>query len=372
MCCCRRAGGAPGVVIRSGRVAEVVADPRDGDLPEGARAVRGLIAPGFVDLQVNGAFGADVGVDPPRSRRSARALPSTGVTAYLPTAISWPLDRYAGLFEAVERGRRGARRAHPRRAPRGPLPRAVAPRRPRPGEPAAGRPRRAARAAELRARAGHDARARAAGRARRDRADRRGGGGRERGPHRGDLRRGRARRRRRPDARDAPLQRDEPARGTGSRERPARCWRTSGCEPAHRRRHPRPSRRVRIAYAAKGADGHRARHRHDAGGGHARRHLRAQRPARQRRGRRGAARRRDARRRDGDDGRGAAARRRRSSASASRRRSGWRRARPPQALGLDRIGRIAPGAEADLVVLGPDGVVEETLVAGETVYRRES
>jgi N-acetylglucosamine-6-phosphate deacetylase len=43
---------------------------------------------------------------------------------------------------------------------------------------------------------------------------------------------------------------------------------------------------------------------------------------------------------------------------------------PAEALGLDRIGRIAPGAEADLVVLGPDGVVEETLVAGETVYRR--
>jgi len=30
-----------------------------------------------------------------------------------------------------------------------------------------------------------------------------------------------------------------------------------------------------------------------------------------------------------------------------------------------------PGAEADLVLLGPDGVVEETLVAGESVYRRD-
>ena len=42
---------------------------------------------------------------------------------------------------------------------------------------------------------------------------------------------------------------------------------------------------------------------------------------------------------------------------------------PAQALGLDRIGRIAPASEADLVVLGRDGIVEETLVAGETVYR---
>jgi N-acetylglucosamine-6-phosphate deacetylase len=45
---------------------------------------------------------------------------------------------------------------------------------------------------------------------------------------------------------------------------------------------------------------------------------------------------------------------------------------PAQALGLDRVGQIAPGAEADLVVLGADGVVEETLVAGEPVYRREA
>ena len=44
---------------------------------------------------------------------------------------------------------------------------------------------------------------------------------------------------------------------------------------------------------------------------------------------------------------------------------------PAEALGLDRIGRIVPGAEADLVLLGPDGVVEETLVAGATVYRRD-
>ena len=44
---------------------------------------------------------------------------------------------------------------------------------------------------------------------------------------------------------------------------------------------------------------------------------------------------------------------------------------PARALGLERIGEIAPGADADLVVLAPDGAVEETLVAGESVYRRK-
>lgn len=92
-----------GVVIRGAVVEAVVADPRDGDLPARRRDVAGLIAPGFVDLQVNGAFGSDVGVDAAALEAISRALPSTGVTAWLPTAISWPLERYAGLFDAVER-----------------------------------------------------------------------------------------------------------------------------------------------------------------------------------------------------------------------------------------------------------------------------
>ena len=92
-----------GVVVAGGRVEAVVADPRDGDLPARRRELDGLLAPGFVDLQVNGAFGADVGIDAGALEAISRALPSTGVTAYLPTAISWPADRYASLFDAVER-----------------------------------------------------------------------------------------------------------------------------------------------------------------------------------------------------------------------------------------------------------------------------
>ena len=92
-----------GVVVSGGRVEAVLADPRDGDLPARRRDIAGLVAAGFVDLQVNGAFGSDVGVDAAALEAISRALPSTGVTAYLPTAISWPADRYASLFKAVER-----------------------------------------------------------------------------------------------------------------------------------------------------------------------------------------------------------------------------------------------------------------------------
>jgi len=41
---------------------------------------------------------------------------------------------------------------------------------------------------------------------------------------------------------------------------------------------------------------------------------------------------------------------------------------PAEILNVSRKGRIRPGADADLVVLGPEHTVEETVVAGETLY----
>jgi len=49
-----------------------------------------LILPGFVDLQVNGAFGIDVATESQRLPELSRALLSTGTTSYLPTVITSP------------------------------------------------------------------------------------------------------------------------------------------------------------------------------------------------------------------------------------------------------------------------------------------
>ncbi len=54
-----------------------------------------LILPGFVDLQVNGAFGVDVASESERLPELSEALLSTGTTSYLPTVISSP----EGLYE---------------------------------------------------------------------------------------------------------------------------------------------------------------------------------------------------------------------------------------------------------------------------------
>ncbi len=59
-----------------------------------------LIAPGFVDLQLNGAFGRDFATDPHAMWDLAALLPRFGVTSFLPTVITAPLARYRQAIDA--------------------------------------------------------------------------------------------------------------------------------------------------------------------------------------------------------------------------------------------------------------------------------
>jgi N-acetylglucosamine-6-phosphate deacetylase len=60
-----------------------------------------LILPGFVDLQVNGAFGIDVASESSRLPELSGALLSTGTTSYLPTVISSPEGIYEETLPAI-------------------------------------------------------------------------------------------------------------------------------------------------------------------------------------------------------------------------------------------------------------------------------
>ena len=74
------------VVIENGLVAEV------GVSPPGRK---GLAAPGYVDLQVNGFAGVDfLAADADGYAGAGKSLARTGVTAYQPTFISSPLSAY--------------------------------------------------------------------------------------------------------------------------------------------------------------------------------------------------------------------------------------------------------------------------------------
>ncbi len=53
-----------------------------------------IIAPGYIDLQINGAFGIDFTLEPERVNEVAKKLPRYGVTSFLPTCITSSKEQY--------------------------------------------------------------------------------------------------------------------------------------------------------------------------------------------------------------------------------------------------------------------------------------
>ena len=80
------------VLLEGSSIAEVSREPLDAD--EVHEYPGCFVAPGFVDLQVNGSFGVDVASEPGRVPELSRKLLATGTTSYLPTLISSPLTLY--------------------------------------------------------------------------------------------------------------------------------------------------------------------------------------------------------------------------------------------------------------------------------------
>ena len=71
---------------------------------------RGIAAPGFVDLQVNGFGGVDfLSAGAESYRQAGEALLETGVTAYLPTFITSPEDQLLAALREVPSGGDGPR-----------------------------------------------------------------------------------------------------------------------------------------------------------------------------------------------------------------------------------------------------------------------
>src|SRR4051794_30457970 len=75
------------VIVKDGRIAEVRTGDLVSNIPEPVRVAH-IVSPGLIDLQLNGAFGHEVGGDPAALAALAANLPSTGVTAFLPTLVS--------------------------------------------------------------------------------------------------------------------------------------------------------------------------------------------------------------------------------------------------------------------------------------------
>jgi N-acetylglucosamine-6-phosphate deacetylase len=92
------------LVIEGHRVGAVV---RPGAAPEGGARLDAtglIVAPGFVDLQINGGHGIDLWSEPSELWTLGRLLPRHGVTAFCPTIVSGPPDRAEAALAALADG----------------------------------------------------------------------------------------------------------------------------------------------------------------------------------------------------------------------------------------------------------------------------
>jgi len=91
----------PDVVVDvvDGRIVSVVSGTAGGGVGRGIERLDDdlLLAPGFVDIHVHGAGAANAMDGPDAIRHVARTLAARGVTSFLPTAVSAPLDRLAAF-----------------------------------------------------------------------------------------------------------------------------------------------------------------------------------------------------------------------------------------------------------------------------------
>jgi N-acetylglucosamine-6-phosphate deacetylase len=92
------------VQIEEGAI-QAIAPSSEVKIPQGAAILDGesyLLVPGFIDLQINGGFGHDFTSDPSSIWDVAIDLPQYGVTAFLPTIVTSPLETVAAA-QAVMR-----------------------------------------------------------------------------------------------------------------------------------------------------------------------------------------------------------------------------------------------------------------------------
>ncbi len=91
------------LVVSNDRIERVTrGHDRNGNLP--ATVIEAdFVSPGLIDLQVNGADGAEIGDDPSDIERVSRWLARTGVTAWLPTVVTANPAFYPGVFESYAR-----------------------------------------------------------------------------------------------------------------------------------------------------------------------------------------------------------------------------------------------------------------------------
>ena len=96
------------ILIEQGKISGIGATAQISPPPEATilNAVGMSLVPGFIDLQLNGGFGHDFTTDPETIWEVAAGLPRYGVTSFLPTIITAPLETVARGQEVLLQGNR--------------------------------------------------------------------------------------------------------------------------------------------------------------------------------------------------------------------------------------------------------------------------
>lgn len=89
------------VVIAHGRIIELPSPGTSSGSADTFDVTDRIVAPGLIDVQINGGWGHDFTGDPTTIGQVAAHLPSTGVTAFVPTIVSSSQDRRTAALAAI-------------------------------------------------------------------------------------------------------------------------------------------------------------------------------------------------------------------------------------------------------------------------------
>ena len=102
------------ITIDDGRIVDVSPVPSAGRPGDGELDFTPHVAlPGFIDLQINGAFGHDITTDPSSMWAIGEQLLDHGVTSFLPTVITSPPRQRGAAYDAIRARPREYRGAEP-------------------------------------------------------------------------------------------------------------------------------------------------------------------------------------------------------------------------------------------------------------------
>lgn len=91
------------LLVENGRIAQIgtITPPKEANIID---AEGNYLAPGFIDLQLNGAFGYDFTTQSEHIWQVATRLPRYGVTSFLPTIVTSPPERIIAAQSVLARG----------------------------------------------------------------------------------------------------------------------------------------------------------------------------------------------------------------------------------------------------------------------------